>query len=67
MRYKVIYFVFFLLAIVSCTGNKKYDNLMQRADSIMDVDDDSAKIAIRMLDGIKTAAARFDEKAKNAL
>lgn len=53
MRYKVIYFVFFLLAIVSCTGNKKYDNLMQRADSIMDVDDDSAKIAIRMLDGIK--------------
>ena len=53
MRYKVIYFVFFLLAIVSCTSNKKYDNLMQRADSIMDVDDDSAKIAIRMLDGIK--------------
>ena len=53
MRYKVIYFVFFLLAIVSCTGNKKYDNLMQRADSIMDVDDDSAKVAIRMLDGIK--------------
>lgn len=53
MRYKIIYFVFFLLAIVSCTGNKKYDNLMQRADSIMDVDDDSAKVAIRMLDGIK--------------
>ena len=53
MRYKVIYFVFFLLAIVSCTSNKKYDNLMQRADSIMDVDDDSAKIAIRMLDGPK--------------
>ena len=26
---------------------------MQRADSIMDVDDDSAKVAIRMLDGIK--------------
>lgn len=53
MRYKVIFFVFLLLAIVSCTGNKKYDNLMQRADSIMDVDDDSAKVAIRMLDGIK--------------
>lgn len=53
MRYKVIYFVFFLLAIVSCKGNKKYYNLMQRADSIMDVDDDSAIIAIRMLDGIK--------------
>lgn len=53
MRYKVIFFVFLLLAIVSCTGNKKYDNLMQRADSIMDVDEDSAKVAIRMLDGIK--------------
>ncbi len=26
---------------------------MKRADSIMDIDDDSAKVAIRMLDGIK--------------
>ena len=59
MRYKVIYFIFFLLAIVSCTGNKKYDNLMQRADSIMDVDDDSAKVAIRILDGVKSQLPDF--------
>lgn len=59
MRYKVIYFLLFLLAIVSCTGNKKYDNLMLRADSLMNVDDDSAKVAIRMLDGVKSQLPDF--------
>ena len=31
----------------ACSGNSKYDDLMQRADSIMEVDDDSAMVAIR--------------------
>lgn len=38
------------MLLASCAGNRKYDDLMQRADSIMNVDDDSAKVAIRMLE-----------------
>lgn len=43
----------------SCSGNRKYDDLMQRADSIMDVDDDSAKVAIQMLDEVKPQFPKF--------
>jgi len=43
----------FLVAIVSCTGNRRYDSLMQRADSMMDSNDDSAKVAIKLLDQVK--------------
>lgn len=50
MKHRWIYLVLLLVAIVSCTGNKRYDNLMQRADSIMDSNDDSAKVAIELLD-----------------
>lgn len=53
MKHKIIYILLFLVAIVSCTGNKRYDNLMQRADSIMDSNDDSAKVAIELLDKVK--------------
>lgn len=53
MKHKIIYILLFLVAIVSCTGNKRYDNLMQRADSIMDSNDDSAKVAIELLDNMK--------------
>lgn len=49
----------FLVVLVSCTGNKKYDNLMQHADSIMSSNDDSAKVAIRMLDGVKSQLPDF--------
>ena len=59
MRNKVVYFMLFLVALVSCTGNKKYDNLMQHADSIMSSNDDSAKVAIRMLDGVKSQLPDF--------
>ena len=44
-----------LLAIVSlfvlagCHGDKQYDDLLQQADSIMNIDDDSAKVAIKLL------------------
>ncbi len=54
MKEKVIYLLLILLILTSCAGNRKYDDLMQRADSTMNVNDDSAKVAIRMLDGVKS-------------
>lgn len=52
------------MILASCAGNRKYDDLMQRADSIMDVDDDSAKVAIRMLDGVKSQLPEFSQSQK---
>ncbi len=64
MKEKVIYLLLILLLLASCAGNRKYDDLMQRADSIMDVDDDSATVAIRMLDGIKPQLPEFSQSQK---
>ena len=64
MKEKVIYLLLSLMLLASCTGNRKYDDLMQRADSIMDVDDDSAKVAIRMLDGVKPQLPEFSQSQK---
>ena len=52
------------MILASCAGNRKYDDLMQRADSIMDVDDDSATVAIRMLDGVKSQLPEFTKKQR---
>lgn len=52
------------MILTSCAGNRKYDDLMQRADSIMDVDDDSAKVAIRILDGVKPQLLEFSKAQK---
>lgn len=48
----------------ACSGNSKYDDLMQRADSIMEVDDDSAMVAIQMLDGVKSQLPEFTQAQK---
>ena len=64
MKEKVIYLLLILLILASCAGNRKYDDLMQRADSIMDVNDDSAKVAIRMLDGVKPQLPEFSQSQK---
>ena len=64
MKEKVIYLLLILLILTSCAGNRKYDDLMQRADSIMNVDDDSAKVAIRMLDGVKSQLPEFSKAQK---
>ena len=64
MKEKVIYLLLILLILTSCAGNRKYDDLMQRADSIMNVNDDSAKVAIRMLDGIKSQLPEFSQSQK---
>lgn len=50
MKEKVIFLLLIIMLLASCVGNRKYDDLMQRADSIMNVNDDSAKVAIRMLE-----------------
>ena len=67
MKEKVIYLLLILLILASCAGNRKYDDLMQRADSIMNVNDDSAKVAIRMLDGIKPSYQSFPNRKKCAM
>ena len=64
MKEKVIYLLLILLLLASCAGNRKYDDLMQRADSIMNVNDDSAKVGIRMLDGIKPQLPEFSQSQK---
>ena len=64
MKEKVIYLLLILLILASCAGNRKYDDLMKRADSIMNVNDDSAKVAIRMLDGIKPQLPEFSQSQK---
>lgn len=47
------------MLIVSCTGNKGYDQLLAKADSLMNVDDDSAKVAIQLLDDVKPELTEF--------
>ena len=64
MKEKVIYLLLILLILASCAGNRKYDDLMQRADSIMNVDDDSATVAIRMLDDVKPQLPEFSQSQK---
>ena len=64
MKEKVIYLLLILLILASCAGNRKYDDLMQRADSIMNVNDDSATVAIRMLDGVKSQLSEFTKKQR---
>ena len=64
MKEKVIFLLLIIMILASCAGNRKYDDLMQRADSIMNVDDDSAKVAIRMLDGVKSQLPEFTQSQK---
>ena len=64
MKEKVIYLLLILLILASCAGNRKYDDLMKRADSIMNVNDDSAKVAIRMLDGVESQLPEFSKAQK---
>lgn len=64
MKEKVLYLLLIIMLLASCAGNRKYDDLMQRADSIMNVNDDSAKVAIRMLDGVKPQLPEFSQSQK---
>ena len=55
MKIKIFYIFVFIVVTLSaaCSGDKRYDYLMQRADSIMDRNDDSAKVSIQLLESIK--------------
>ena len=64
MKEKVIFLLLIIMLLASCAGNSKYDDLMQRADSIMNVNDDSAKVVIRMLDGVKSQLPEFTKKQR---
>ena len=64
MKEKVIFLLLIIMLLSSCAGNRKYDDLMQRADSIMNVNDDSARVAIRMLDGVKPQLPEFSQSQK---
>ena len=64
MKEKVIFLLLIIMILTSCAGNRKYDDLMQRADSIMNVNDDSAKVAIRMLDGVKSQLPEYTQAQK---
>ena len=64
MKEKVLYLLLIIMILTSCAGNRKYDDLMQRADSIMNVNDDSAKVAIRMLDVVKSQLPEFSQSQK---
>ena len=64
MKEKVIFLLLIIMLLASCAGNRKYDDLMKRADSIMNVNDDSAKVAIRMLDGVKSQLPEFTKKQR---
>lgn len=64
MKEKVIFLLLIIMLLTSCAGNRMYDDLMQRADSIMNVNDDSAKVAIRMLDGVKSQLPEFTQAQK---
>lgn len=48
-----------LSMLLSCTGNKAYDQQLSKADSIMDIADDSAQITIKMLDALKPEWSKF--------
>lgn len=51
--------IFLSMLIVLCTGNKGYDQLLAKADSLMNVDGDSAKVAIQLLDDVKPELTEF--------
>ena len=52
-RLSLLFFLILFSMLLSCTGNKAYDQQLSKADSIMDIADDSAQIAIKMLDALK--------------
>ncbi len=54
----------FLVILSSCTGNPVYDQLLTKTDSLMDVDDDSARVAIQMLDEVKPKLSDFTKSQK---
>ena len=64
MKENVIFLLLIIMLLASCAGNRKYDDLMQRADSTMELDDASAMVAIQMLHGVKSQLPEFTQAQK---
>ena len=58
-RLSLLFFLILFSMLLSCTGNRAYDQQLSKADSIMDIADDSAQIAIKMLDALKPEWSKF--------
>lgn len=58
-RLSLLFFLILFSMLLSCTGNKAYDQQLSKADSIMDIADDSAQITIKMLDALKPEWSKF--------
>lgn len=61
---KFIVSLIFTIALCSCSVNKKYDHLMDHADSIMNINDDSAAIVIKQFDSIKSELSNFSKSQR---
>lgn len=60
----ILVLILLFTSINSCDKNNKYQDLLSKADSIMNIEDDSAVIAIRILDVIKPELVYFNKKQK---
>ena len=62
----IILFVWTCLFVLffSCSNKNAYDKLLTRADSIMDIADDSACVAINLLDNAKPLLTDFSKSQK---
>lgn len=58
-RLSLLFFLILFSMLLSCIGNRAYDQQLSKADSIMDIADDSAQIAIKMLDALKPEWSKF--------
>lgn len=53
-----------LMVAISCHSNNKYDQMMERVDSIMNENDESATLSIKILDSIKPQMGEFTKAQK---
>ena len=58
-RLSLLFFLILFSMLLSCTGNKAYDQQLSKVDSIMDIADDSAQIAIKMLNALKPEWSKY--------
>ena len=54
---KLIYIMLMVLLLGSCQNQNKYEQVIARADSLMESNQDSARAALVMLDGLKSHEA----------
>ena len=57
-------YLLILLFLCSCSENQRYSQLLSEADRIMNLDDDSARAAIRILDAAKSDLQDFTTSQK---